>query len=505
MKGVIAMKRTLTACTLILAMTLSLFTPVSASSSEGSFSSAAPSGITAAKDGGYLVTDVFNKVVWKVEADGTVSRAAGQISVSDVTGEPIGSTTDGTLLTALFENPWGIAPFLDGYLVSEPDANVIRYFDATSVQTAAGSGREGNRNGIGIDAEFSFPTGIAAGDNGEVYIADTGNGAIRRLDPNGNVTTVFTGLSDPTGLCWFNGALYVAETGGHCISKIQNGVRTVLIGAVGEDGYTDGYVKAARLRDPQGIAVGEDGTIYVSDTGNHAVRCLLGDQVSTLAYGENVGMPRGILVQGDTLLVADPFTRSVLTITLTQTKFTDVAEGSWYEAAVYDSVRRGLFNGVGNGRFDPSGTTNRAMLAQMLANLQQQLDRDIVITGTAALSDVPAEKWYSDVALWAVDNGFMEAENGAFSPLREITREEMTVALFRFAASIGVDTSERSNLSAFRDADRISDEGSEAMSWAIACGLIRGVGDDLLSPDTTTTRAQMVQVMIRFMDLLQKN
>lgn len=498
------MKRTITALVLTCAMALTLFSPAAAAGEEKDFSSCAPSGIAAAEDGGYLLTDVFNKVIWHVDADGIVTRMAGQISISDVTGEPIGSTADGTRLTALFETPWGIAPFLNGYLVSEPDANVIRYFDDKSVQTAAGSGREGKWDGVGVNASFSCPTGLAAGDNGEVYIADTGNGAIRRLDRDGRVTTVCTGLSDPTGLCWYNGALYIAETGAHCITKLENGTLTVVVGARGEDGYTDGYVKAARLRDPQGVAVDQHGNLYIADTGNHAVRCLRGDQVSTLAYGDHVGMPRSLLVTDNTLLVTDPFTRSVLTISLVQEKFEDVAAGSWYLDAVYDSVRRGLFKGVGGGRFDPNGTTNRAMLAQMLANLQQQLDRDVVITGSAELSDVTAEKWYGEVAFWAVDNGFMTAENGEFAPLREITREEMTLALFRYASSIGVDTSARADLSAFRDADLVSHEATEAMSWAIACGLIRGVGDNAISPDTTTTRAQMVQVMIRFMDLLQQ-
>lgn len=496
------MKQKLTICTLILALALSMLSPAFAA--EDSFNYAAPSGITAAGDG-YLLTDVFNKVVWKINADGTAVRVAGQISVKDLNGEPIGAVADGTPLTALFENPWGIAPFLDGYVVSEPDANVIRYFDSKSVQTAAGSGKEGRTDAVGVNAAFSFPTGLASDDNGYVYIADTGNGAIRRLAPDGMVTTVYTGLSDPTGLCWRDGVLYIAETGAHCISKLENGVRTVIAGAAGADGYTDGYVNAARLRDPQGVAVGEDGTIYIADTGNHAVRCLRGDQVSTLACGDNVGMPRGLLVLSDMLLVTDPFNRSVLTLSLKQESFEDVVDGAWYEEAVYDSVRRGLFNGVGNSLFDPNGTTNRAMLAQMLANLQQQLDRDIVIAGSAALSDVRETSWYSDVAYWAVDNGFITAENAEFAPLREITREEMTLALYRFAVSLGADTSPRGDLSAFHDADRVSAGAQEAMSWAIACGLIRGVGDDMISPETTTTRAQMVQVMIRFMDLLQKN
>ena len=102
--------------------------------------------------------------------------------------------------------------------------------------------------------------------------------------------------------------------------------------------------------------------------------------------------------------------------------------------------------------------------------------------------------------------GILLAILGAvFAPMREITREEMIVALFRLADSLGVDTSQRADLSAFRDADSISDSARDAVSWSIAIGLIRGVGNNELSPDTTTTRAQMAQVMLRFMDHLQKN
>lgn len=496
------MKRILTACLLVFALTVCTLTPAAASNP---YDSAAPSGIVAAGDGAYLVTDTFNKVIWKLDADGTATLYAGRINISDVSGEPVGAVSDGALLSALFENPWGIAPFLDGYVISEPDSNVIRYIDETSVRTAAGSGEEGALNGVGTTATFSFPTGLAAGDNGEVYIADTGNGAIRRLDPNGTVTTVYTGLSDPTGLFWHNGTLYVAETGAHCISTIKDGQRTVIAGVENEDGYVEGYVKAAKLRDPQGVAVSNDGTVYIADTGNHAIRCLRGEQLSTLASGDHIMMPRGLTVAGEALLATDPFSRSVLTLSTAQAKFNDVADGTWYATAAYEAARRGLLKGVGDGRFDPTGATNRAMLAQMLVNLQQQLDRDLILAGSAALDDVPTGKWYSDSVCWAVDRGYMDAENATFAPLRCITREEMIVTLFRFAESLGVATSQRTDLSAFRDADSISDGAQDAVSWAIATGLIRGVGDSEISPDTTTTRAQMAQVMIRFMDLLQKN
>ena len=501
------MKRMITAYMLTCAISLGIASNAAAALLPSAIQNGAPSGIVSAENGGYLLTDVFNKVIWSVAEDGTATRLAGQIGVADVNGEPIGAVADGTLETALFLNPWAMAPFLEGYVVSEPDANIIRYIASNAVQTAAGSGKEGKKDGIGVSVSFSYPTGLAAGENGEVYIADTGNGSIRCLSSDGNVTTVYTGLSEPTGLCWNEGVLYVAETGAHCISKIQDGKRTVVIGKEGEAGYTDGHINAVRLRDPLGVAVGKDGELYVADTGNSAVRCLRGEQMATLVRMDDKSgsvLPRGILLCGDTLCVTDPFARKVLEISLEQPHFTDVASGTWYEVAIYDAVRRGLFNGVGDNKFDPNASTNRAMLAQMLANSQCQVDGDVVIAGDAELTDVSNESWYASVARWAVDLGAIRVDGGVFEPTREITRQEMTLALWRFAETVGADVSKRSDLTEFKDADTVAEEARDAMSWAIAEGLIRGVSADEISPSTTTTRAQMVQVMVRFMDFIQR-
>lgn len=500
------MKQKITSLALVIALILTASGHALAGLSED-ISHGSPSGIIALKDGGYLLTDVFNKVIWNVDNRGAVKRAAGQISTPDVSGEPVGLLADGTVLTAFFQNPWDITPFLDGYLVSEPDANVIRYFDTAAVQTAAGSGKAGFHDANGIKATFSRPTGLASGDNGEVYIADTDNGAIRCMDINGNVTTFYSGLSEPTGLCWHQGTLYVAETGSHCVSAIHNGTRTVLAGTPDQEGYTDGLASATRLRSPMGITVGPDGTVYISDTGNGAVRRLRGGIVSTLSRSTDANAPirpRGLLVTGDTLLVADPFGKNVCTLSLAEEVYSDVAHGSWYRDAVYAAVERGLFNGVGNGLFAPNATTNRAMLAQMLANLQQQLDNDIVINGNAALSDVSDDDWYAGAARWAVSSGFMDSRDGAFDPLREITRQEMIATLWLYARSLGENVYLYGDLETFRDAGEVDINARDGMSWALATGLIRGVSTDELSPNTTTTRAQMVQVMIRFMDLLQQ-
>lgn len=499
------MKRII-AAVLALFLVFTLFSSAAALQQEDN--SSAPSAIVLTEDGGYIFTDVFNKVLKKVSPDGSVSHFAGKVNLIGLNGEPIGQSSDGSLADALFTSPWGIAPFLDGYVVTDSDAHLIRYVDSTSVQTAAGSGKPGSRNGTGMQATFSRPTGLAAGDSGEVYIADTDNGLIRRLDPDGKVTTFYTGLSEPTGLCWQNGALYVAETGAHCISRIENGVCTVVAGKKGQDGYADGSVKAATLRDPQGVAVAEDGTIYIADTGNGAVRKLSGGLVTTLiSSGEENApvLPRSLTIRGSTLLITDPFGCMITELSLAEKQFDDIPMDEWYASAVHQALQLGLVNGMGNNRFAPKGNVTRAQMAQMLANLQMCLDHDVIPAGDIELSDVVESAWYHDTACWAAELELLSIENDCFLPNREITREDMAVALFRFAQALGVDTSDRSDLSAFTDAHLISETAEEAMAWSCAAGLIRGVSGTQLDPVGSATRAQMTQVIIRFLALLQNN
>lgn len=498
------MKRTaafLLALTLLLTGTAAAVAVPSAEISDG-----APSGLVLMPDGSCLFTDTFNKILWHRNREGTVCRYAGRIGVTGLDGAPTGSKTDGPADAASFLDPWDIAPFLDGYVVSDSAANVIRYVANGTVQTAAGNGKNGHRNGNGIRSSFSRPTGLAAGDDGEVYIADTDNGAIRRLDPNGKVTTLCSGLSEPTGLCWQNGVLYVAETGAHRILCIENGVRTVLIGAEGEAGYTDGLVDAARLRDPQDVAVAEDGTVYIADTGNGAVRQLKDGLVTTLISSgeENTPVfPRSLLLQGDVLLISDPFARCIFEVSTEDPLFLDVSQKAWYGNAVHCAFRLGLVNGIGEDRFSPNGKVTRAQMAVMLANLQTCLDRDSIPSGDMELSDVPAKGWYGAQARWAVELGLLSVDGTQFAPNQKITRKEMAVALYRFAQALEADTSARSAMSAYTDTALIAPEAQEAFSWCCATGLIRGISDTCLAPDGSATRAQMAQVMVRFLDLIQ--
>ena len=492
-----------------LALTLALSIPVCAAPvASRDIQGGAPSGLTALEEGGYLFTDVYHNVLWSVDAEGTVEHLAGQFSVIGVNGQPMGNKADGSLETALFMGPWDIAPYLDGYAVSDPDAHVIRYvnLEQERIQTAAGSGRTGTTNGTGTSAAFSRPTGLAAGEDGKLYIADTDNGLIRCLDKRGKVTTFFSGLSEPTGLFWRDGALYVAETGAHCISKIERKTRTVVAGMEDTEGYVNGLSSAARLRSPTDVAVDEDGTLYIADTGNGAVRRLRDGWMTTLtdsAQEDGPVLPRSLLVQNDALLVADPFSQSVLELPLTTEVFSDVAEDAWYHDAVYAARDLGFIAGVGDGQFAPHAETSRAMLAVMLGRVVEQLDGDIVLAGSTELTDAAEEVWYGTEARWAVDLGILNAPGGQFEPRRIPTRQELALTLFKLANALGADTSTRNDLTAYEDFHAITSHTADAMAWANASGLITGTSDTLLDPNGSTTRAHMVQVLTKFLTLLQ--
>ena len=275
------------------------------------------SGIVSLEDGSFLVTDTYNKVVWKVSGR-TSTLYAGNGGVQDLYGEPSGGYNDGALNEGFFREPWAIAPFLDGYAVTDTENNVVRLIRCgdNKIQTATGTIQGGSADGYGLDAAFSRPTGLAADGEGNLYIADTGNNAIRRLTPTGTITTYAAGLSEPTGLCWKDGVLYVAESGANRILTITDGAVSVLAGS-GAAGMADGDAMQAQMSNPQGVAAAPDGTVYVADTGNSAVRRIAGGTVTTLAAADQPGMeafpvePRGLMVRDGDLYVCDHFLKKI--------------------------------------------------------------------------------------------------------------------------------------------------------------------------------------------------
>lgn len=292
-----------------------------------------PSELLLLPDGTVLVTDTYNNAIWRVPPQAEGELWVGRLTLRDLADVPVGGYNDAAYLQSAFLSPWAITSFYGGYAVSDPDNNVIRYIGDDKVRTAVGDGTPGYRDGFSVETQFNNPTGLATDDKGNLYIADTGNHVIRMLNTQGDVITFagsVEGRADgalreaafcaPTGLCWANGALYVADSGNHRICKIENGQVSTLAGAPPEDdteaeqgNLLDGPTLEARFSNPQGVLAAADGSVYVADTGNSAVRVIRGGQVETVMQLDSPAdatwpaSPRGLLLVDDILYVADNY------------------------------------------------------------------------------------------------------------------------------------------------------------------------------------------------------
>jgi hypothetical protein len=259
-----------------------------------------------------------------------------------------GGNVDGTGAAARFRAPLGVAVDSAGtvYVADEPNHTIRKITPGGIVTTLAGSaGLPGRIDGVGAAARFTNPFGVAVDGAGNVYVADTGNDAIRVVTPVGDVTTLAggsLGSGNGTGTeAQFDGLsavavdaagnVYVADTGNHTIRKVTAaGVVTTLAGLARAAGSTDNTGAAARFRSPSGVAVDAAGNVYVADTGNQIIRKVTAAGVVTTLAGQpgmagaadGVGSaarlraPFGVAVdQAGTVYVADQFNDTVRKIT----------------------------------------------------------------------------------------------------------------------------------------------------------------------------------------------
>lgn len=214
-----------------------------------------PRGMALDPAGNLFVVDTGNHVVRKISLDGSVTTIAGKAGVA--------GNTDGSGFSARFNSPHGMTiDALGNLFVSETGSVTIRKITPSGeVSTVAGkAGGDGGADGPGESARFRRPLAVAADTAGNLYIADTGNHAIRKVDPAGNVTTL-SGIADYL-LC----------------------------------GYADGAASAARFCHPSGIAVDTEGALYVADEYNQVIRKLSTDGLASTFAGAKDGQFR--LVDG---------------------------------------------------------------------------------------------------------------------------------------------------------------------------------------------------------------
>jgi hypothetical protein len=167
--------------------------------------------------------------------------------------------------------------------------------------------------------------------------------------------------------------------------------------------------------------------------------------------------------------------------------FKDVSAGNWFFEAVAYAETNGLMNGMGDDTFAPAALLTRAMMITILAR-------------SAGVDTTVGDTWFSEAVAWGVDSGITDGTNMGDN----ITREQFVTMLFRYAGTLGVDTSERADLAGFDDADKVSDWAQDTMAWAVAVGLVQGRTDTTLAPDGNATRAEAATLLMRFIENVVK-
>ncbi|MDK2124071.1 NHL repeat-containing protein [Parachitinimonas caeni] len=278
--------------------------------------------------------------------------AADRFYFSTIAGKAgaVISSIDATGAAAQFNTPRGVAIDATGNVyVADANNHTIRKVTPTGeVTTFAGTaGSQGKVDATGSAARFTEPWGVATDSSGNVYVADTGNNAIRKITPTGVVTTLAGGgaggssdgtgtaarFSEPRGLAVDSaGTVYVADYNNHLIRTVTSaGVVTTLAGAAGSQGSTDATGTAARFKGPFSITVDSSGLVYVADTGNRTIRKITAAGVVTTLAGQSSGSgaatdgtgtaarfsdPRGISADsGGNLYVADAGGQTIRKVT----------------------------------------------------------------------------------------------------------------------------------------------------------------------------------------------
>jgi len=307
-----------------------------------------PSGVLALPDGTVIVADTSNHLIKRIKGN-TVEWFSGVNILRDDRDLPVGSLLDGSVDSSAFNQPIGLDSDAEGNIyVADAGNHAIRKIapDGT-VTTIAGDGVLGFRDGVGSEARFYYPSDVAVAADGSIYVADTLNHAIRKIDKNGRVTTlnaaseriveVIPGIvveagdyrdgrlanalfNEPSGLALDElGNLYVSDSGNQRIRYIDLTTRTVTTVAGGvyadaaqgkvyketalyaEGFFQDGPALEALFYSPKGIAITAEGGLLIADTENHAIRYLKDGQVTTVAgKPEEHGYANGI--EGNNLL-----------------------------------------------------------------------------------------------------------------------------------------------------------------------------------------------------------
>lgn len=253
------------------------------------------------RSGAVLVADSANATLRRIAADGSVTTLAGVPELR--------KTVDGPAARAGFVGPDALALAADGTIyVADSYANTLRVLRDGQVSLLAGADQlPGYADGTGAQARFNHPVGIALDPRrGHLLVADAYNHTLRKVDRHARVSTLggTPGINDyrdgplrhalfntPVGIAVHaDGSIYVSEYFNHDIRRISpQGEVSTVAGLHGQPGDADGAAGASRLRHPQQIAFDAGGALLIADAGNRLLRALGSDGVLRTVAGREDG------------------------------------------------------------------------------------------------------------------------------------------------------------------------------------------------------------------------
>jgi serine/threonine protein kinase, bacterial len=240
-------------------------------------------GIAIDSSGNLYIANTGNDKIQKITPSGVVTVLAGSGTGS----------MDGDISQASFYCPTDVAVDVSGnvFVVDSCNNKIRKITPSGMVSTFAGTGTTGSDDGKGILASFNAPHSITIDVSGNIYVTEWGNNKIRKIAPDGVVTTLVggnttnssadgtganAGFSLPTGIVAdISGNLYVADSNNDKIRKVSSsGVVTTFVGT-GKPGSNDGLLSVASFNKPFGIAIDNSGHMYIADKLNQKIRKIL--------------------------------------------------------------------------------------------------------------------------------------------------------------------------------------------------------------------------------------
>jgi sugar lactone lactonase YvrE len=247
-------------------------------------------GLTADAAGNIYVADLYNSVIRRFVPNGTITTVAGHANCSTYFGD------GGPATSACLQNPRGVT--VDGvgdvYIADTSNNRIRKIAPGGTITTIAGNGAAAGNAGDGgpaANAELTTPRAVAADASGNVYIADLGNNRIRKVKPDGTITTVagngtagYSGdggaatnaqLNGPKGLTLdVAGNLYIGDTSNNVVRKVTPGGTITTTAGNGQQGYSGdgGSATGAQLYGPRGMAVDGSGNLFIADGNNNVIR-----------------------------------------------------------------------------------------------------------------------------------------------------------------------------------------------------------------------------------------